>query len=118
MYKKELQVVLDTIKTRDAEENVLNYRVWSSGILLNDTVYTVVPNIATKTTLRVNIDPKILSTSEKISEANLKFENLFPQSTAYSEDEHGDDKYQGDDFLTKSSNIVKDSIYYVRVIYR
>ena len=115
---KAIEIVLDTIKTHDAEENVLNYKVWCSTESLNDTVYTVVPNVATKTTLRVNVDPNKLSDTLEISEGNLKFENLFPQSTAYSADESGNDKYQGEDFFSKSTKIVTDSIRYVRVIYR
>lgn len=116
---KAIEIVLDTIKTHDAEENVLNYQVSTTDpIILNSTVYTVVPNIATTTTLRVNVDP-IIDSHAKITKSELVFDNLFPQSTAYSDDADGNDKYQEiTDFKQKSTEIVKDSIKLIRVIYR
>ena len=63
---KSIEIVLDTIKTHDSEENVLNYRVGTTGKNpLNSTVYTVVPNVATTTTLKVNVDPSINDDSFK-----------------------------------------------------
>lgn len=117
---KAIEIVLDTIKTHDAEENVLNYKVSTTGsIALNSTTYTVVPNVATTTTLRVNVDPTITS-NDKVSISSLVFENIFDQSTAYSADPAtGEDKYQGEtDFKKKSTYIVRDSIKLLRIIYR
>ena len=136
---KAVEIVLDTIKTHDAEENVLNYKVkvykvggfliWLDvkEIYLNDTVYTVVPNVATNTTLRVEVDPTI-DDDVKISKWKLFFDNLFDQSTAYADVDTGIsdvldeiinfllNNLPGD--ILQDTAIVRNSIKHIRVIYR
>ena len=136
---KAIEIVLDTIKTHDAEENVLNYKVkvFKVGgflifldikeIYLNDTVYTVVPNVATTTTLRVEVDPTI-DEDVKISKWKLFFENLFDQSTAYADVDTGISEVLDEivNFLLNNlpgdilqdTAIVRNSIKHIRVIYR
>ena len=136
---KAVEIVLDTIKTHDSEENVLNYKVKvykSSGfiftfqikeIYLNDSVYTVVPNVATTTTLKIEVDP-LIDDEVKISKWNLFFENIFEQSTAYTETDTGiSDILDGlidtiiellPGELLKSTTIVRNSIKHMRIIYR
>ena len=96
-------------------------------IYLNDTVYTVVPNVATTTALRVEVDPTI-DEDVKISKWRLFFENLFDQSTAYTELDTGISDVL-DEVLTflinnlpgellQDTAIVRNSIKHIRVIYR
>ena len=120
---KAIEIVLDTIKTKDAEENVLNYKVKTSTENLTDTVYTIVPNVTTRSTIRINVNPN-LNGADGISVNDLIFSNQFPQSTAYSTNADGTEKYTGPDyegdtnFEKKSTAIVKDSILFVKIIYR
>ena len=123
---KSIEIVLDTIKTHDSEENVLNYevKVFKLGSIsvkkLNDTVYTVVPNVATTTTLKVDVDP-LISDDVTIAKWNLFFENLFEQSTAYADTSFDVLNYLIailPDELLKSTIIVQDSIKLIRVIYK
>ena len=107
---KAIEIVLDTIKTSDVEENVLNYKVKAPGdILLTNTIYTIVPNVTTKSTIRVNVDPDLTGTT-KFSENQLKFENQFPQSTAWID---GDEASKSD-----QNKVAHNSIVLIKVIYR
>ena len=112
---KAIEIVLDTIKTHDSEENVLNYKISTTdGDVLNDTVYTVVPNVATCTTLKVEVNPEI-NRNLPISVNKLVFTNMFDQSTAYYEYK---DASQNIITITDSTEVVKKSIKFVKVIYR
>ena len=116
---KSIEIVLNTIKTHDAEENVLNYTVGTTQKNpVNSTVYAVVPNVATKTTLKVDVDPTISEDSKKVSKSNLVFNNLYDKSTAYKDDGSGNDLYMDKSFGERSTLIVKDSIEFIRIIYR
>ena len=111
---KSVEVVLNTIKTRDSEENVLNYKVNVGAQELNKEIFTIVPNVTTKTTLKIDVDQTINSAS-KVGITSLDFVNIFDHSTAYS------DKASTEsipDFKQKSAQIVRDSIEFIRVIYR
>lgn len=109
---KSIEIVLDTIKTRDAEENVLNYTVGSSkkGMLLNSTIYTIVPNVTTRSTIKVNVDPtqEYSDSDTGISVSDLVFDNLFDESTAYIDTNDA----------ASDTEIVRNSILFVKVIYR
>ena len=111
---KAIEVVLKTIKTKDSEENVLNYTVKVGTQLVNSSVYTIVPNVTTKTTLTIDVDQNVTA-HNKVGATALDFTNIFDQSTAYS------DKPETEaiaDFNQKSAQIVRDSIEFIRVIYR
>ena len=112
---KSIEVVLKTIKTRDSEENVLNYTVKASGQSVNSTIFTIVPNVTTMTTLKIDVDQNIDDVNKKVGISTLDFTNIFDSSTAYS------DKPETEaitDFNEKSAQIVRDSIEFIRVIYR
>ena len=111
---KSIEVVLNTIKTRDLEENVLNYIVKVGPESLNSSVYTIVPNVTTKTTLTINVDQNIDDFS-KVGISSLDFLNIFEHSTAYSDNLTTEEI---SDFNQKSAQIVRDSIEFIRVIYR
>lgn len=111
---KAIEVVLNTIKTRDSEENVLNYTVKVGSELVNSSVYTIVPNVTTKTTLTINVDQNVDDAS-KVGSSNLDFINIFDQSTAYSENP---DIEAITDFNQKSAEIVREAIEFIKVIYR
>lgn len=111
---KAIEVVLKTIKTKDSEENVLNYTVQVGTQLVNSSIYTIVPNVTTKTTLTIDVDQNVDDTS-KVGSSNLNFVNIFEQSTAYSEDE---DIEATADFNEKSAKIVREAIEFIRIIYR
>lgn len=111
---KSIEVVLDTIKTRDSEENVLNYTVKVGSESVNSTIFTIVPNVTTKNTLKIDVDQNI-NVNNKVGITSLNFTNIFENSTAYS------DKPETEaiaDFNQKSAEIVRDSIEFIRVIYR
>ena len=111
---KEIEIVLNTIKTRELEENVLNYKVSISGTMVNDDIYTIVPNVTTKSTVVINVDQDTVVDS-KVSISNLEFLNLFNESTAYSDNAATEAKA---DFNERNKQIVRDSIEFIRVIYR
>lgn len=111
---KSIEVVLNTIKTRDAEENVLNYTVKAGGQSVSSQIFTIVPNVTTKTTLKIDVDQNVDSFN-KVGISSLDFTNIFDHSTAYS------DKPETEaiaDFNQKSAQIVRDSIEFIRIIYR
>lgn len=111
---KAIEVVLNTIKTKDSEENVLNYTVKVGTQLVNSSVYTIVPNVTTKTTLTIDVDQNVTA-ANKVGATKLDFTNIFDQSTAYSDDPNTEAMT---DFNQKSAQIVRDSIEFIRVIYR
>ena len=110
---KSIEIVLDTIKTSDSEENVLNFTVSTTGTTLNNTIYTIVPNVTTYSTIKIDVDPTI-TTATTIGVSDLVFTNLFEQSTAYTIDPVTKVKDENADF----TKIVNDSILFVKVIYR
>ncbi|MBR3614266.1 MAG: hypothetical protein IKL55_03715 [Clostridia bacterium] len=96
---KAIEIVLDTVKSLDSQENVLNFQIRTTyGDELNSNVYTIVPNVTTNTTLRIEVNPNITRES-KISASQLIFNNTDPLSAVTSEN-------------------VKNSIKFVKVIYR
>lgn len=121
---KSIEIVLDTVKTHDSGENVLNYKVKMKDVeYLSDTTYTIVPNITTYTTLKIDLKPG-LEFEKKISIDELIFENLNKNSTAYSSVDGGNEKYQEEKYQSeegiaeKNSMIFKDSIRFLKVIYK
>lgn len=126
---KKIEIVLATVRSHDSDENTLNYKVYVGSIadgnkLSGDAIYSVIPNSAKDTTLIVEVDQNI-SSSTKISINNLVFQNQFSESEAYSPgntdadgDGVNDDKYLDKTFDERSTLIVRDSIKYIRVIYR
>ena len=76
------------------------------------------PLNATKTTLKVDVDPTINEDSKKVSKSTLVFNNLYDKSTAYKDDGSGNDLYMDKSFEERSTLIVKDSIEFIRIIYR
>ncbi len=112
---KGIEIVLDTLKSHSENENVVEYRVTCSGEILNDKQYEIIPNITSNTTIKVEVSPDVTS-DKKVNVNNLEFTNLNDDSEVYSPDTDGNDKYDGDP--DKQTKIVRDSIKYVRVIYR
>ncbi len=111
---KSIEVVLKTIKTRDAEENVLNYTVKVGSQSVSSQIFTIVPNVTTKTTLKIEVDQNV-DANNKVGITSLDFTNIFEHSTAYS-DEASTEAIA--DFNQKSAQIVRDSIEFIRIIYR
>ena len=111
---KSIEVILKKIKTRDSEENVLNYTVKVGSQSVNSEIFTIVPNVTTMTTLKIDVDQNIDKVN-KVGKSYLDFTNIFDSSTAYS------DKAETEaitDFNQKSAQIVRDSIEFIRIIYR
>ncbi len=112
---KEIEIVLKTIKTRDLEENVLNYTVEVGDLPVNSAIYTIVPNVTTNSTIILDVDQNLVNTGIYVNEDVLEFINLFDKSTAYSDIASTEAEPE---FQKKNAQIVRDSIAFIRVIYR
>ena len=87
----------------------IDYTVKVGSELVNSSVYTIVPNVTTKTTLTINVDQNVDDAS-KVGSSNLDFINIFDQSTAYSENP---DIEAITDFNQKSAEIVREAIFQI-----
>lgn len=114
---KAIEIVTGTIKTTDSNETVLQYKVKYNGGYLTDEIYAISSNVVVDNTINVRLDPFKPASQEtsvingSMNSLKLEFENQASTSTAYYEG-------AGGVIETESTKVFKNSIKYIRIIYK
>lgn len=113
---KAIEVVIGTVKTTDRNETTLSYKPYvGDKKYLNDTVYSMSSNSTKEYTMYIEVDPNknSIPVNSKISKDNLHFEIQAENSTSYAEGITETGNYK-----TDKDAVLKNSIKYIRVIYK
>ena len=114
---KAIEIVTKTIKTTNANEPVLQYKVKYNGVYLTNEIYAISSNVVVDNTIYVRVDPLLVTSiagakvnANGLNQLKLEFENQADASTAYIE--------VGGTTITEPSNVFKNAIKYIRIIYK
>ena len=114
---KAIEIVTRTIKTTNANEPVLQYKVKYNGVYLTNEIYAISSNVVVDNTIYVRVDPGLVTSiagakvnANGLNQLKLEFENQADASTAYIE--------VGGTTITEPSNVFKNAIKYIRIIYK